>query len=82
MGDHIAQLCLDHFAALSKTGKPNAKQEWTVLAAIVSETPAGELMVVSMATGNKCVGFEKINPGGFLIHDSHAEVLAKRAFQR
>ncbi|CAM9706750.1 unnamed protein product, partial [Ectocarpus fasciculatus] len=37
------------------------------------------LRVVSLATGNKCVGRDKIPDDGSVVHDSHAEVLARRA---
>ena len=122
LGDCIARLCLEHFQALPKTGKPNAAREWTVLAAFVMEdigeadekrstvrgeaekgnprlsTPTkdgsrdtdgeehmhvpGHLRVVAMATGSKCLGYEKLDREGLLIQDSHAEVLARRSFQR
>ena len=141
-GDSIARVCLEHFRTLPKTGKPNAQQEWTVLAAVVLEqgasakrnaegcSEAGDgsaqtateaervgdegtrgrqeivrtvleggsveeakrrkenggsrplLRVAAMATGSKCLGHEKLDKEGLLILDSHAEVLARRAFQR
>ena len=31
----LAQLCCEHFKKLSKKGKPQSKNEWTLLAAIV-----------------------------------------------
>ncbi|CAN0229489.1 unnamed protein product, partial [Hapterophycus canaliculatus] len=37
------------------------------------------LRVVSLATGNKCVGNGQIPDDGSVVHDSHAEVLARRA---
>ena len=33
--DKVAQLCCDHFKKLSKKGKPQGDDEWTLLAAIV-----------------------------------------------
>jgi hypothetical protein len=46
-----------------------------------SETSDGsQLTVASMATGSKCIGPSKITSNGDILHDSHAEVLAKRAF--
>eukprot|EP00520_Triparma_pacifica_P012945 CAMPEP_0118657874 /NCGR_PEP_ID=MMETSP0785-20121206/14258_1 /TAXON_ID=91992 /ORGANISM="Bolidomonas pacifica, Strain CCMP 1866" /LENGTH=396 /DNA_ID=CAMNT_0006550835 /DNA_START=106 /DNA_END=1293 /DNA_ORIENTATION=+ len=57
--------------------------EWCVLASIVCEdTNTDKLWVVSLATGSKCVGPKMINtePRGYVLHDCHAEVLAKRAF--
>eukprot|EP00752_Nemacystus_decipiens_P004553 g4157.t1 len=37
------------------------------------------LRVITLATGNKCVGRDKIPDDGSVVHDSHAEVLARRA---
>lgn len=57
--------------------------EWCVLASIVCEdTNTDELWVVSLATGSKCMGPKMINtePRGYVLHDCHAEVLAKRGF--
>ena len=33
--EKVAKLCFEHFKNLSKKGKPQAKREWTLLAAIV-----------------------------------------------
>ena len=35
-----------------------------------------------MGTGSKCIGHNKIRHDGGMLHDSHAEVIARRAFQR
>ena len=32
------------------------------------------LRVVTLATGNKCVGWDRIPEDGSVVHDSHAEV--------
>jgi hypothetical protein len=32
--------------------------------------------------GNKCVGGSVLSPQGFVVHDSHAEQLARRGFIR
>ena len=90
----VAKLCRDKFSLLPKHGKPQAG-EWTVLAGVVQSSSAPQegllasdnasspplIKVVSLATGSKCLGTAQWCPRGSLVHDSHAEVLAKRAFQ-
>lgn len=39
-----------------------------------TQAPGRTLRVVSLATGNKCVGKGKISKDGSVVHDSHAEV--------
>ncbi|GMH84428.1 hypothetical protein TrST_g2118 [Triparma strigata] len=70
------------YSSLPNRGKPpSSTGEWTVLSAIVchNETSKG-LHVVSLATGSKCCGPGLIKEfgGGRVLHDSHAEVLARR----
>lgn len=79
---NFAELCLKKFESLPRTGKPNASQEWTVMAGVVLEDGARPPVTVALATGSKCLGFAKIDLSGLLLLDSHAEVLVKRAFQR
>ncbi|XP_043473056.1 tRNA-specific adenosine deaminase 1 [Leptopilina heterotoma] len=81
----IAKLCLDKYKTLKKTGKPTAN-EWTVLSGIILENNK-QLTVVALCTGTKCLsGRElittKIDEIGNKLSDSHAEILARRAFQR
>nr|XP_012234001.1 PREDICTED: tRNA-specific adenosine deaminase 1 [Linepithema humile] len=84
--DNIASLCIEKYNLLKKTGKPNV-HEWTVLSGIILKTGDGLLSVVALATGTKCLGeSELINNTqeeiGSRLSDSHAEVLARRAFMR
>jgi tRNA-specific adenosine deaminase 1 len=72
------------YERLPRKGKP-AETEWAVLAAIVARTPPSpEVVVVALATGNKCAGggYRARNTDGDVLFDSHAEVLARRAFRR
>ncbi|XP_006888887.1 PREDICTED: tRNA-specific adenosine deaminase 1 [Elephantulus edwardii] len=94
--DEIAQLCYTHYRTkLPKQGKPEAGREWTLLAAVVkiqstadgaSDSPDKSVPVrkevVSMGTGTKCIGHSKMRTSGDIINDSHAEVIARRSFQR
>uniref|UniRef100_F7G3V9 tRNA-specific adenosine deaminase 1 n=1 Tax=Monodelphis domestica TaxID=13616 RepID=F7G3V9_MONDO len=92
--DEIAQLCYTHYSTrLPKQGKPEPDREWTLLAAVVKMNSPAEgshdpsilpvaKEVVSMGTGTKCIGLSKMRKNGDILNDSHAEVIAKRSFQR
>ncbi|KFQ17355.1 PREDICTED: tRNA-specific adenosine deaminase 1, partial [Merops nubicus] len=94
--DEIAELCYLHYRTrLPKQGKPDPNREWTALAAVVKVESAaqGEVLaspgnlqetkeVVAMGTGTKCIGQNKMRKTGDILNDSHAEIVAKRSFQR
>ncbi|XP_063266514.1 tRNA-specific adenosine deaminase 1 isoform X2 [Prinia subflava] len=80
---------------LPKQGKPNPNREWTSLAAVVKVESAAQRKacdnpgnlevtkeVVAMGTGTKCIGQNKMRKTGDILNDSHAEIVAKRSFQR
>lgn len=75
--------------------RDNGVVEWTVFAAIVLSLPActsstssssphvtSSLLVPSLGTGVKCLPAIRLPPLGDTLHDSHAEVLARRGFVR
>lgn len=78
--DKIAALCLKCFETLPKSGKPKVN-EWSVLSCIVLEFK-GNLSVVALGTGSKCIGKTKLSPNGDILNDSHAEVICRRSFLR
>lgn len=78
--DNIAQVCLEHFKALPKSGKPNSS-EWTILSCIVLELNSS-FSVVALGTGSKCIGQSKMSALGDILNDSHAEVICRRSFLR
>jgi tRNA-specific adenosine deaminase 1 len=62
---------------------------WTILASFflsrkpdISLGTSGEIKVISLATGTKCLPTSKLSNRGELVHDSHAEVLARRSALR
>lgn len=84
--DRVAQAVINGFDALPGRGKPQGRA-WTVLAGLVAEfvPVSGEpqLRLLAMATGTRCIGVTAMLGGrGQVVHDCHAEVLCRRAFQR
>lgn len=80
--NRIARCCLDHFRSLPKTGMPTTN-EWTVLSAIlVHNSTDDNFSVVSLGTGTKCMPRNSLDSTGYLVNDSHAEVLARRGMLR
>ena len=88
LSERIAQAALDHYSkhpslASSSRGKPKEGSEWTVYSALVAQELQEQvnnndvLWVVSCATGTKCAGLPH-SCGGWIVHDSHAEVLVRR----
>ncbi|KAJ3269771.1 hypothetical protein HDV01_001028 [Terramyces sp. JEL0728] len=80
MNDKIANCVVAKFNKLKKTGKPTANQ-WTVLAGIVEYNDA-DMRCVAIGTGTKCLPKSKLETGGRVVFDSHAEVLARRCLKR
>ena len=78
--DRVAAAVHTQYSLLGPTAKPQTG-EWTVLAGIVLSRPTGSLDVVALATGTKCLSIDAIaaDVHGEAIHDSHAEVSARRA---
>ncbi|XP_066290770.1 tRNA-specific adenosine deaminase 1-like [Branchiostoma lanceolatum] len=82
-GDRIASLSIEHYVKrLPKKGKPVEGREWTLMATILKQDEDGGLDVVAMGTGSKCIGQSKMRLEGDVLHDSHAEVIARRALLR
>lgn len=84
--DEIVEVCVSKYKSLKKTGKPKTGGEWTLLSCFVQEQRHGDtlqggrsLKVVALGTGSKCIGARQLPAGGDVLHDSHAEVVARRA---
>lgn len=73
--DRVAGLCLEKFDQLPDKGKPISGKQWTLLSGVVQATDdSGPPIVVSLATGTKCIGASKLCDKGTVVNDSHAEV--------
>ncbi|KIO30512.1 hypothetical protein M407DRAFT_152052 [Tulasnella calospora MUT 4182] len=72
--------------------RSNGTPQWCILAGIVLSKPTAvssndlsssftdpdSLKCISLGTGTKCLPEAKLPPNGDILHDSHAEVLARR----
>ncbi|CAF0710605.1 unnamed protein product [Brachionus calyciflorus] len=80
--DKIAKCCYEFYDRNILIKSKPAKNEWTNLAAILVTKDHINYKVLSMATGSKCLAEKQLPLNGSLVHDSHAEVLARRCFNR
>ncbi|CAF3591820.1 unnamed protein product, partial [Rotaria sp. Silwood2] len=78
--EKIALSCYNKYNELHSRGKPSSN-EWTHLAAFVSVNEFNQIDVISIGTGTKCLSgdIKQSERQGCLLHDSHAEVIARRA---
>ncbi|KAK7461379.1 hypothetical protein VKT23_008556 [Stygiomarasmius scandens] len=57
--------------------------QWTILASLfLTNNVTGAIKPISIATGTKCLPTSRYPLQGEALHDSHAEVLARRAATR
>ncbi|KAI0035619.1 hypothetical protein K488DRAFT_76465 [Vararia minispora EC-137] len=49
---------------------------------VLHDTPSKNIKVVSLGTGSKCLPTSRLPPCGDALHDSHAEIIARRGFVR
>ncbi|BFZ12905.1 hypothetical protein BsWGS_15944 [Bradybaena similaris] len=85
LAKEIAEAVIHTYKKLPKKGKPQSNREWTLLSGVVmsiKEKFGIKLKTLSLGTGSKCIGKSKMSPKGDVLNDSHAEVLARRAFLR
>ncbi|CAE6490469.1 unnamed protein product, partial [Rhizoctonia solani] len=84
--DRVARACIDEYTRHPKftpAVRSNGLRQFTVLAGVVLYDRASErLECVSLGTGAKCLPSAKLPKSGEALHDSHAEVLARRAAVR
>ncbi|KAI0796491.1 adenosine deaminase/editase [Abortiporus biennis] len=78
--DHIVEHVQALYTSLAFKPPP---QKWTILAAFVlTNIDTGALKVISLASGSKCLPATRLVKEGDVLHDSHAEVLARRGALR
>ena len=77
--DSIADLVL---SAYSKLNFRPPEGQFTILAGFVLQNSDSELKLISLGTGSKCLPASRLPVNGDAVHDSHAEVLARRGAVR
>ncbi|KAL5641161.1 hypothetical protein ACGC1H_001594 [Rhizoctonia solani] len=81
--DRVARACIDEYTRHPEFGpvvRSNGVPQFTVLAGIVLyDQQSEQVECVSLGTGSKCLPATKLPKSGEALHDSHAEVLARRA---
>ena len=75
----IADLVLE---AYSKLNFRPPEGQFTILAGFVLQNSDSELKLISLGTGSKCLPASRLPVNGDAVHDSHAEVLARRGAVR
>ncbi|KAK7061394.1 tRNA-specific adenosine deaminase 1 [Favolaschia claudopus] len=77
---HILEEIMNLYNTLPLKPPPN---QWTILASFfVTSTSTGMHKILSLATGTKCLPSNRLPKDGEAVHDSHAEVLARRGVVR
>jgi len=79
----VASVVIEAFSSLPKRLRTIQPHEWTVLAGFVAVENGQNFRLISLATGNKCLGPKVAEEGGKeVVKDLHAEVLAMRGLRR
>lgn len=81
LSNKVSEMCLNFYDKLPNSKRLHKDSEWTILSAIVMER-SNDFEVVAMGTGTKCIGANMLSTDGGILNDSHAEVIARRAFIR
>lgn len=82
LANKISELCLNFYDKLPNSKRLHKETEWTILSAIVMQRNECDFEVVAMGTGTKCIGSNLLSATGNILNDSHAEIIARRAFIR
>ncbi|CAG2062691.1 unnamed protein product, partial [Timema podura] len=78
LADHISRLVVNKFQVLIENHPTHSRRK--VLAGIVMTTglQMDDAIVISVATGTKCINGEHMSERGASLNDTHAEIIARR----
>ncbi|ELT95084.1 hypothetical protein CAPTEDRAFT_224434, partial [Capitella teleta] len=77
----MAAMVMTHHMGKGNAFLPDCGRDETVVSGAEPEY-FNSMEVVSLATGTKCLSESKLKSNGCILHDSHAEILARRGFIR
>ena len=64
--NNVAEVCIKQYKLLPSKGKPMNGKEWTHLAGVVVRH-SGQLEVVALGTGSKCIGEKALDHNGVCV---------------
>lgn len=76
MADSVVRAALNLYSALRF--RPANPAQYTILSSLALVHRTGTVTPISLATGSKCLPATHLSMNGDAVHDSHAEVLARR----
>lgn len=76
--DGVVYRILELYSSLTFRPPPG---QFTILASFILSS-GNSLKIISLATGSKCLPAARLPQQGDALHDSHAEILARRAATR
>ena len=80
--DQIARLSHDFYHQLQSTVEVPQPGRKVIACFIMEDRVTGELKVVSVGSGTRCITGDKMSLEGLVVNDSHAEVVARRSLLR
>ncbi|KAF8592474.1 adenosine deaminase/editase [Ramaria rubella] len=80
LSDSVARTTLSLYSALKF--RPANPAQYTILSSFTLIHRSGSIAPISLATGSKCLPAARLSTNGDAVHDSHAEVLARRGAVR
>lgn len=80
--DKIKELSYHSYVQLEAALKQSQPGRKVIAAFIMENKETNEMKVVSVGSGTQCITGDQLNPEGFVVNDSHAEVVARRSLMR
>ena len=76
VSDSVVRATLNLYSTLKF--RPTNPAQYTILSSLTLVHRTGSITPISLATGSKCLPATRLSANGDAVHDSHAEVLARR----
>ncbi len=80
--DRIARMSQEFYLQCQQTIEFPQPGRKVVAAFVMEDTDTGQLSVVSLGSGTRCITGDQMSLEGLVVNDSHAEVVARRSLLR